>query len=157
LFIARDRARLLFASEVKAILADPSVPRSFDPVGLDQTFTYWSTVAPRTVFSGVEQLEPGFFAVFDRAGFRKAPYFVPSFPQRFQEVGQDVGANADELRAKLVEATRLRFLRSDVPVGAYLSGGIDSSVTAAVISRYTDAPLHTFSLRFADAEFDEGA
>lgn len=157
LFIARDRARLIFASEVKAILADPSVPRSFDPAGLDQTFTYWSTVAPRTVFSGIEQLEPGFFAVLDRDGFRKAPYWTPSFPQRFQEASQDAGANADELRARLVEATRLRFLRSDVPVGAYLSGGIDSSVTAAVIARYTDAPLHTFSLRFADAEFDEGA
>jgi asparagine synthase (glutamine-hydrolysing) len=64
--------------------------------------------------------------------------------------------NGRRLREGLIEATRLRFLRSDVPVGAYLSGGIDSSVTAAIISRYTGAPLRTFSLRFADEEFDEG-
>lgn len=156
LYFARDRHRLIFASEVKAILADPTLARSFDPIGIDQTLTYWSTVAPRTVFDGIEQLEPGFFAVFDRDGFRKAPYWTASFPERFHEVGQDAEANAAELRHRLVEATRLRFLRSDVPVGAYLSGGIDSSITAAVVSRYTDAPLHTFSLRFADAEFDEG-
>lgn len=156
LFYARDKHRLIFASEVKAIFADPSILRAFDLAGLDQTFTYWSTVAPRTVFQGIEQLEPGFFAVLDRDGFRKAPYWAISFPDRGQETGQNVADNAEELRARLVEATRLRFLRSDVPVGAYLSGGIDSSVTAAAISRYTDVPLHTFSLRFADAEFDEG-
>jgi asparagine synthase (glutamine-hydrolysing) len=156
LYFARDRDRLIFASEIKAILADPTVPRSFDPVGLEQTFTYWSTVAPRTVLHGIEQLEPGYYAVFDRDGFRKAPYWTIDFPPQFEEAGQDVTANAGELRNRLVEAARLRFLRSDVPVGAYLSGGIDSSITAAIISRYTDAPLQTFSLRFADAEFDEG-
>jgi len=156
LFYTRDEHRLVFASEVKSIFADPSVARSFDPAGLDQTFTYWSAIAPRTVFGGIEQLEPGFFAVLDRDGFRKAPYWTISFPGRGREPGQDTIDNTEGLRARLVEATRLRFLRSDVPVGAYLSGGIDSSVTAAVISRYTDVPLRTFSLRFADAEYDEG-
>lgn len=156
LFYARDHHRLVFASEVKAIFADPSIGRSFDAAGLDQTFTYWSAVAPQTVFRGIEQLEPGFVAVLDREGFRKAPYWSIGFPDRGQEQGQDAAENTEGLRARLVEATRLRFLRSDVPVGAYLSGGIDSAVTAAAISRYTDVPLHTFSLRFADAEFDEG-
>jgi asparagine synthase (glutamine-hydrolysing) len=156
LYFTRDARRLAFASEVKALFADPGVDRSFDPVGLGQTFTYWSTVAPRTVYRGVEQLEPGHVAILDRDGFRRRPYWTIDFPRRGEEPGQDVVANTEELRDRLVEAARLRFLRSDVPVGAYLSGGIDSSVTAAVIARYTDAPLHTFSLRFEDRELDEG-
>jgi len=141
---------------VKSIFADPSVERAFDPAGLDQTFTYWSPVAPRTVFRGIEQLEPGHYAVFGRDGFRKAAYWRITFPERGREPGQDARENAEALRERLIEAARLRFLRSDVPVGAYLSGGIDSSVTAAVIARYTAVPLRTFSLRFSDAEFDEG-
>ncbi|KQV78003.1 asparagine synthase [Nocardioides sp. Root122] len=156
LFFTRDAHRIAFASEVKALMADPEVPRELDPVGLDQVLTYWSTVAPRTVFRGIEQLEPGHVAVLDRDGFRRRPYWSADFPARGAEPGQDVEENARELRERIVEAARLRFLRSDVPVGAYLSGGIDSSITAAVIARYTDAPLHTFSLRFADAEYDEG-
>lgn len=156
LFYTRDSRRLAFASEVKALMADPAVPRALDPTGLDEVLTYWSTVAPRTIFRGIEQLEPGYVAVLDRDGFRRHPYFSVDFPDRGAEPEQDIEANAAELRERLVEAARLRFVRSDVPVGAYLSGGIDSSITAAVIARYTDAPLHTFSLRFTDAEYDEG-
>jgi asparagine synthase (glutamine-hydrolysing) len=148
--------RLLFASEVKALFADPAVPRALDPVGLDQTFTYWSAVAPATVFRGVRQLPPGHLAVMDADGFRTEPYWSIDFPDAGQEPCQDADQNAAALRERVVEAVRLRFLRSDVPVGAYLSGGLDSAVTAAVIARYTQAPLQTFSLRFADAEFDEG-
>jgi asparagine synthase (glutamine-hydrolysing) len=156
LFFARRPQGLLFASEVKSIFADPSVARDFDPAGLDETFTYWSPVAPRTVFRGIEQLEPGHYAVFDSSGFRKASYWRISFPDRGREPLPDVRENAEVLRERIIEAARLRFLRSDVPVGAYLSGGLDSSVTAAVIARYTSAPLQTFSLRFSDSEFDEG-
>jgi len=156
LFFIRRSGSLLFASEVKAIFADPSVERAFDLTGLGQTFTYWSPVAPRTVFHGIEQLEPGHYAVLDRDGFRKAPFWRITFPERGREPVQDARQNARALRERIIEAARLRFLRSDVPVGAYLSGGLDSAVTAAVISRYTDVPLHTFSLRFSDSEFDEG-
>jgi asparagine synthase (glutamine-hydrolysing) len=156
LFFTRIPKGLLFASEVKSLFADPSVPRAFDPVGLDQTMTYWSAVAPRTVFHGIEQLEPGHYAVLDRKGFRKASYWHISFQERGREPRQDVRQNVEALRDKLIEAIRLRFLRSDVPVGAYLSGGLDSAITTAVVARYADVPLHTFSLRFSDREFDEG-
>jgi asparagine synthase (glutamine-hydrolysing) len=156
LFFTRRPTGLLFASEVKSIFADPSVERAFDPAGLEQTFTYWSPVAPRTVFRGIEQLEPGHYAILDRDGFKKAPYWRIMFPERGREPIQDARESADDLRERIVEATRLRFMRSDVPVGAYLSGGLDSSVMAAVIARHTSAPLHTFSLRFSDSEFDEG-
>jgi asparagine synthase (glutamine-hydrolysing) len=156
LYFTRRPAGLMFASEVKSIFADRSVQRAFDPAGLDQTFTYWSAVAPRTVFQGIEQLEPGHYAVLDSAGFRKARYWSITFPERGREPVQDARENAVALRARIIEAARLRFLRSDVPVGAYLSGGLDSAVTAAIIARYTNAPLHTFSLRFPGSEFDEG-
>ncbi len=168
LILARDRmgvrplyyhlapGRIVFASEVKALFADPSVPRELDPVGLDQIMTYWSTVAPRTPFAGVSQLSPGHIGIFDDSGFRSEPYWQIDFPQRGQEPGQDLDENAERLRALLIQATRLRFERSDFPVGAYLSGGIDSAVTAAAIRHFTNAELDTFSLRFADTEFDEG-
>ncbi|GAA1376040.1 asparagine synthase (glutamine-hydrolyzing) [Catellatospora chokoriensis] len=155
LFYAHGAAGLVFASEVKSLFADPSLPRALDPAGLDETLTYWSTVAPRTVFAGVEQLPPGHYAVYDESGFRTAPYWTLTFPDRAQPV-PDLRETTQELREKLVEAARLRFVRSDVPVGAYLSGGLDSSITTAVVARYTEAPLHTFSLRFSSDEFDEG-
>lgn len=157
LYYALTPGRLTFASEVKALMADPALRRGLDPVGLDQTLTYWSTVAPRTVFEGIEQLEPGHVAVLDRQGFRRHPYWSIDFPARGHEERQDLATNTRELRDRLIEAARLRFERSDVPVGAYLSGGIDSSITATILARWTEAPLHTFSLRFADEEYDEGA
>lgn len=149
--------RLVFASEVKALFMDPSVPRALDPAGLGEVFSLWSTVAPRTPFEGVAQLEPGHVAVFDADGFRSEPYWAIDFPRAGHEPGQDLRENSERLRELLVRATRLRFERSDFPVGAYLSGGLDSAVTAAAIRHFTDANLDTFSLRFADDEFDEGA
>lgn len=157
LYYRRTEHGISFASEVKALFADPAATRELDLVGLRQVLTYWSTVAPRTPFAGIGQLPPGHLAVWDRSGFETRPYWSIDFPARGQEPGQDLEENAAGLRERLITATRLRFERSDVPVGAYLSGGIDSSVTTAVIRNFTQAPLDTFSLRFADADFDEGA
>jgi asparagine synthase (glutamine-hydrolysing) len=156
LFYHRTADGLRFASEVKALFADPTLERALDPAGLDQTLTYWSTVAPRTAFRGVEQVEPGHYLVLDDRGLRTSAYWSITFPERGREPPADVDQTAAALRERLVEASRLRFLRSDVPVGAYLSGGLDSSVTTAVVAGCTEAPLHTFSLRFTDAEYDEG-
>lgn len=148
--------RIAFASEVKALFADPTIPRSIDPLGLDQVLTMWSTVAPRTPFTAISQLPPGHVAWFDASGFRSEPYWSIGFPERGAEPEQDLQSNASQLRDLLVAATRLRFERSDFPVGAYLSGGVDSAITASVIRHFTDANLDTFSLRFTDTEFDEG-
>lgn len=156
LYYTFSRGRFLFASEIKALFADPAVPRAFDPEGLSEIFSFWCTVAPRTPYSGVSELEPGSWARLGDGRLEKEAYWRPVFPKEGTEGGQDIVENGRRLREALIEATRLRFLRSDVPVGAYLSGGIDSSVTAAVIARYTGTPLRTFSLRFSDAEFDEG-
>lgn len=156
LYYARSGDRFLFASEMKAIMADQSLRRRFDPEGLAQTFSLWCTVAPRTPYQGISELEPGCWATLRDGRFERHAYWSPSFPGGRREGNQDLDENAARLRECLVEATRLRFLRSDVPVGAYLSGGIDSSITAAIIAQYTKVPLRTFSIRFADQEFDEG-
>ncbi|QDO87438.1 asparagine synthase (glutamine-hydrolyzing) [Ornithinimicrobium ciconiae] len=157
LYFTRHGGRLLFASEVKALFADPQVPREFDRVGLAEAMTFWSTVAPRTVFAGIQQLPPGHVSIIDRGGQRTFPYWQLQFPPRGEEEPQDFEQNVRDLRERVIEAVRVRFERSDVPVGAYLSGGLDSAITAAVIARYTDAPLQTFSLRFADSDYDEGS
>jgi asparagine synthase (glutamine-hydrolysing) len=156
LYYTKTADRFLFASEVKAIFADPETTRAFDPAGLDETFTFWCPVAPRTVFKNVNELEPGHYAVIEEGEIETRRYYESSFPKKGEEICQNIEENTRSLRERLIDAARLRFLRSDVPVGAYLSGGIDSSVTAAIIARYTSAPLRTFSLRFSDGEFDEG-
>ena len=146
----------LFASEIKSLLSYPEVPREFDPAGLAETFTFWSPIAPRTVFKGIKELQPGHICIYKDRNLNIKPYWELTFPPAGTEKIQNEAEAAERLRDTLIQAAKLRFERSDVPVGAYLSGGIDSSVTAAVINRYTDAPLKTFSIRFEDSEFDEG-
>lgn len=146
---------IAFASEVKTLFVDPGVTRHLDPAGLGEVWTHWSCVAPTTVFEGILQLPPGHVGTFDADGFRVEPYWTLDFPARGAEPQQDLEENAATLRALVTRATRLRFERSDFPVGAYLSGGLDSAVTAAAIRHFTDADLATFSVRFPDSEFDE--
>ncbi len=148
--------RFLFASEIKAIFAAPEVVRSLDPAGLTEIFTFWSPIAPRTAFSRINALQPGHYAILEGNRFYTHPYYEVQFPPKGMESPSTETENAHHLRRHLIEASRLRFTRSDVPVGAYLSGGIDSSITAAILARYTDTPLKTYSLRFTDQEFDEG-
>jgi asparagine synthase (glutamine-hydrolysing) len=158
LFHATHGGRLLFGSELKAIFAGaPDFPRELDPVGLDETFTFWTPVPPQTVFKGVHELEPGHLRVWERGAFKvDRAYWRPSYPRG--EADQFKGSLDDAVVAlgdALAEATRLRMVRADVPVGSYLSGGLDSSVVAALASRAQPSGFSTFSLRFADAEFDE--
>ena len=157
LYYARVGDRLLFASEMKALFVDPGLVMEFDPDGLDEIFTYWSPVAPRTPFAGVNQLPPGSCLRIRPGAEDLVQFWSPEFPEPGDEVPGDIDTHAAGLRERLIEATKLRFERSDVPVGAYLSGGLDSSITASVIATFTDVDLHTFSLRFGDAEFDEGS
>lgn len=156
LFYTRAGGRLLFASEAKALFAVSDVPRRLDPQALGEIFTYWSPLAPRTVFEGVVSLPPGHIMVADDHGSRVERYWDWSFPDFGIADTRSEQDCADELRDLLIDAVRLQ-LRSDVPVGAYLSGGLDSSIVTSVIKNFTDTPLRTFSLTFADAEFDESA
>jgi asparagine synthase (glutamine-hydrolysing) len=168
LFISRDRLgvrpmfyadtgrSLIFASEIKALFAHPEVPRQLDPHGLDQLFTFWVTLPPRTVFKNVNELPPGHSLTVRDGQVSVRRYWELSYePQERAEDSEQLAQwSADTLLELLVDATRIR-LRSDVPVGAYLSGGLDSSVITALVLRLTNAPVCTFSVSFEDAEFDE--
>jgi asparagine synthase (glutamine-hydrolysing) len=149
--------RLYFASEAKAIFAgDGGIPRAFDPRGLAEVFTFWSALPPRTVFAGVAELEPGHVRIYAEGRVTDRAYAAPRYPEG--DEGRFGGTMTDATtasRAALEEATRLRMLRSDVPVGSYLSGGLDSSLVAALGLRAKGERFFTFSLRFADAEYDE--
>lgn len=149
--------RFLFASEVKAIFADESVERAFDRNGISEIFTFWSPVAPATTFKNIKELEPGHYAIIKDYEIKSRPYWTISFPKESISNTHTIEENVEALREHLIDASKLRFTRSDVPVGAYLSGGIDSSITSAIVSQCTAAPLQTFSLRFEDNEFDEGS
>jgi len=161
LYYAQVGRRLLFASEMKALLQDPDVPRALDREGLAQVFTFWAPVAPRTALAGIRQLRPGATLTVEGGSLREEIYWRPRFraPATPGDYASDARAEelAVELRDRLEEATRLRMLRSDVPVGVYLSGGIDSSVIGALVRRFHDGPLSTFSVRFEDRDFDERA
>jgi asparagine synthase (glutamine-hydrolysing) len=155
LYICRHGDRVWFASEVKAIFAgDPEISRTLDPGGLAETFTFWTVVPPQSVFSGVEELRPGHVRIYSDAGMRELAYWQPSYIETFRGSLADA---TEAVREALGRATALRVLRADVPVGSYLSGGLDSSVIAALARRAVGDRLRTFSLRFADAEYDETA
>jgi asparagine synthase (glutamine-hydrolysing) len=157
LYVAEHGGRVYFASEVKALFAgERALPRRFDPIGLDQLFTFWSPVAPRTIFDGIEEVEPGTVRTYAGGRMRQTSSWTPSYPQ---DDSPGFTGSLDEavevVREALDNATRLRMLRADVPVGSYLSGGLDSSMVAAMGLRAKGAKFSTFSLRFADAEYDE--
>jgi asparagine synthase (glutamine-hydrolysing) len=144
---------LVFASEIKALLAYPGVARELDPVALGQVFSTWAPVPPRTMFKGVLSLRPGHLLLADDQGQTVRRYWRPRFPAAGAEPPPSDADAADELRALLDDATRLR-LQADVPVGAYVSGGLDSSAVAALALRHTPR-LATFAVAFTDGEFDE--
>ncbi len=158
LYWAEDGGRILFGSEVKALFAGaPELRRAIDPVGLDETFTFWTVVPPQTVFHGIKELEPGHVRVWRRGELvHDVEWYRPVYPQgaegRFQGTLDEA---IEALEAALEQATTLRMVRADVPVGSYLSGGLDSSLVAALAKRAKPSGFRTFSLRFADAEYDE--
>ena len=158
LYFCEHQGQLYFASEVKAIFAaNPAIPRALDPEGIDQTFTFWSTVPPQTVFQGIKEIEPGHVRSYVRGEVRDHAFWTPRYPTKADghfssNVIDDV---IDAVRNALETATAFRMVRADVPVGSYLSGGLDSSLVAALGSRFTDGRLQTFSVRFSDAEYDE--
>jgi asparagine synthase (glutamine-hydrolysing) len=158
LYIAEHDGRLLFASEVKALFAlDRSLPRRFDATGLDQLFTFWAPLAPRSVFEGIEELEPGTSRTYAGGRIvRTSRCWSPNYPAADASgFTGSLDEAVERVRHSLENATSLRMLRADVQVGSYLSGGLDSSLIAALGLRAKGSKFSTFSLRFDDAEYDE--
>ena len=159
LHVCGHEGKVFFASEVKAIFAAaPSIPREFDPLGFDEAFTFWAALPPRTVFRGVSELPPGCVRTYEDGRVREREIRRPCYPGRDSPAfAGSIEDAARDVRERLGEAVKLRLLRSDVPVGCYLSGGLDSSFIAALGARAVGGNLLTFSLRFSDAEYDETA
>ncbi len=153
---ARRDGTLLFASEIKALLASGLVAAKLDLRSLDQVFTYWSPLPGHSVFEGVQELPPGHYLLADEKGIALQRYWALDFSAELESPARSESYYAERLLDLLIDATRLR-LRADVPVGAYLSGGLNSSTIAAIVRRYTNNDLKTFSIAFRDKQFDERA
>ena len=152
LFLSVVRGDLYFASEAKAIFASGEVVAAPDLHGLDEAFSLWAARSPRTVFHDVQQLAPGCCATWQGGRLRTRRYYEPQYPESTTEP-----AGALDALEHLMESSVALRMRADVPVGGYLSGGLDSSITCALASRMTPHALRTFSVTFEDPRFDESA
>lgn len=164
LWLARDRVgiaplfyslvdgRLAFASEAKALFAGGWVRPALDPAGLKQTLQLWTPVAPRTLFEGVTSLPPRSVARFADGQLHVERYWDLDVDRDPEPIALDRAV--EEVGERLEDAVRLR-LRADVPVAAYLSGGLDSSVVCAIAQRALGGTLSTFSVRFPQGAYDE--
>jgi asparagine synthase (glutamine-hydrolysing) len=151
LYYASRDGRLVFASELKAILELPGFDRGLDARAVQHLFTTLTTPADRSVVAGVSKLEPGHVLLATPEGIRTQRYWdLVHAPDRSRSEEE----MAEGLREVIGDSVRLH-LASDVPLGAFLSGGIDSSVVVAAMAHASDAPVQTFSIGFAESDFDE--
>jgi len=151
MFLAEKDGVLFFASEIKAVLAGNPGTRALDTQSVLDYLVYRYVPGPHTLFRGIRKLQPGAYAVWEKDGLRETIYYAP--PD--QTAQPDPSAPADPVSAfrdRLDEAVRLRMV-SDVPFGAFLSGGIDSSAIVALMSRHATEPVRTFSVGFEEAAY----
>jgi asparagine synthase (glutamine-hydrolysing) len=163
LFIARDRfgkkplyyleaeGRIWFASEIQSLYDRPGFDRVLDETAIDQFMAHSCIPSPRTIFRQIKKLPPAHYLLARGNGVRVSRYWLPMAESRldlsFEEAQQ-------EFIRRLEEAVRLRMI-SDVPLGAFLSGGVDSSIVVAIMSRLSSQPVKTFSIGFKEEEFNE--
>ncbi|MBT5329277.1 MAG: asparagine synthase (glutamine-hydrolyzing) [Gemmatimonadetes bacterium] len=151
-----DDGLLLFGSELRALLATELIPRRIDPAGLEGYLAFGAVQAPRTIVRDVRCMQPGHYAVIDARGImvQAKRYWTPAFVPAAEQGHSDTAQLARAVRAGLQESVE-QHLVSDVPVGLFLSGGIDSSSLVALASRISSVPLQTFAVTFPEAGFSE--
>jgi len=152
LYYARAGGLLIFASEIKAILASGLVTPELDPAGLRSYLAHGFVLGEGTLFRGVRKLPAGCSLVASAEGVEVRRYW--DLPAPVDEGAPDLETAAARIRELLEEAVRRRLM-SEVPLGAFLSGGVDSSAVVTLMRRHLDRPVRTFSVGFADARYDE--
>jgi asparagine synthase (glutamine-hydrolysing) len=164
LFVARDRVgirplfyhtsngRLMFASEIKSLFQSKDIVPEFDYRGLLQIYTFWTALTPNTAFKNISELSPGEYLFYNREGIKKQKYWELSFAKKDSTIS--LAEATDHFEEIFSDSLRIR-LRADVPVAAYLSGGLDSTTSVAYIKKTEPGILNTFSVAFDDEEFDE--
>jgi asparagine synthase (glutamine-hydrolysing) len=154
LFYTHSRGRFIFCSEIKGIFQISGVRRAINHKALSQIFTFWTTITPQTPFEDVFELSPGHFMKIKNGKLETSAYWSLQFPLPDNYSRKHFNESVEELRDLFRNAVKIR-LRADVEVAAYLSGGIDSSVTTAFIHELEPRMLNTFSIGFKDKTFDE--
>jgi asparagine synthase (glutamine-hydrolysing) len=167
LFLARDRlgkkplhyaclpdGMMVFGSELKSVMTHPAVPRDLSPLAIEDYLAYGYVPDPRTIYGAVHKLPPGHRLMWRRGGTMRVERYWDlkmGSPTLF-----NLGNAAGELAERLATATRLRMI-SDVPLGAFLSGGVDSSAVVAMMAGLSTSPVKTFCMAFGDRDHDESA
>ncbi|NCC25213.1 MAG: asparagine synthase (glutamine-hydrolyzing), partial [Deltaproteobacteria bacterium] len=152
LVFSRTSERLVFASEIRALIALGGVDRSLDFEALDLFLCQSYIPAPWTIYRGVRKLEPGCWALMRSGCWETGRYWDPDF--RIKQ-NPDEAQVEDQARSELERAVQERMI-SDVPLGVMLSGGLDSALVAALMARYSDRPVKSFTVGFDDPRYDEG-
>ena len=154
--ILPDGRTLAFASEIKALLADDRVPRDWDYQALKDIFTCWVSESDRTPIRSIRQLPPGGYMTIKQGRREIRRWWEVDYSPDDVDWERSVESWCEELRTTLTAACKIR-LRADVPVGAYLSGGLDSSIISLLTREHHQNQLRTFSISFEEAQFDESA
>jgi len=154
LFLHRRDQRLLFASEIKSLLAHPAVARKIDPQSVLDYLQYRYVPGPHTLFKDIVKLAPGSYAIWRQGEMATHTYFLPPDGCERDRIAVLDPEPVTAFLEQLDHAVRMRMV-ADVPYGAFLSGGIDSSAVVALMSRHSQMPINTFSVGFREAEYSE--
>lgn len=153
LYLCEQDGKLIFGSEVKAVLAFGDVKTSLDRASIADYFVYRYVPGPDTLFSGIRKLMPGSFALWENGRIVETRYYIPPYG-RTPVSNKAIVDPLRDFEKLLDEAVRIRMV-SDVPYGAFLSGGLDSSTIVALMSRHTSQPINTFSVGFREESYSE--